>query len=417
MLTDLACKSLIKQAIQLNKSIKKADGKGLFLLASPKNTAYWRYKYRIWGKEKLLSLGVYPETTLSEAREKHYEAHKLVAQNKDPALIRQEFKRQAHLDSRNTFESIGREWHAHNLERWSENHAQMILRRLEMDLFTTIGHMPIKEITPPTLFDALQNIEKREAHEMARRSLQVAGKILRYAVVTGRLDRDFSADLKGQLRPFKRGHYAAMEIDQLPEFLQKLDRNDARLYPETRYALELIMLTLVRTSELIKAKWSEFDLETATWTIPASRMKMKKEHIVPLSSQVMVILIDLKEINDNKTYFQKSEFVFPSQKGPHKHMSNRTILKALDLLDYRGIHTGHGFRSLGMGIAKEKLGYRHEVPDLQLAHAPKSDVDRAYDRAKFLGERRVMMQRLADYIDGLRKPVNKEQKNVTRFQH
>jgi len=403
MLTDLACKSTIKQAIQVGKPIKKSDHKGLYLHAQPSGSAHWRYKYRIWEKEKLLALGSYPEISLSEARERHLAARKLVEQNKDPSMLRQQSKRLAKFDARNTFETIAREWHSRNLERWSDNHAGTILRRLENDLFGSIGNLPIKEITPPVLFEAVKRIENRKAHEMARRSLQIAGKILRFAVATGRLDRDFSADLKGQLRPYKRGHFAAIDIDDLPKFLEVFDKNEARLYPQTRYAMELLMLTLVRTSELIEAKWNEFDLPSATWTIPAERMKMKRTHIVPLSRQAVSILETIAKENGAKSYFQKSDYIFPSQKGPNKHMSNNTILKALALMGYKHIHTGHGFRALGMGIAKEKLGYRHEIPDLQLAHVPAKDVDRAYDRAKFLGERTIMMQRLADYIERVRK--------------
>jgi integrase len=188
--------------------------------------------------------------------------------------------------------------------------------------------LPIREITPPILLSALNKIEQRKAFEVARRSLQVSSQILRYAVVTGRAERNITPDLRGALKPIKRGNFAAMEAKDLPEFIQKLERNEARVFPQTRLAVELMMLTFVRTSELIKAKWTEFDLEARMWVIPAERMKMRKDHMVPLSTQAMEILKQLKEMNPNR------EYVFPSLHEPRKHMSNNTILMVLDRMGY-----------------------------------------------------------------------------------
>lgn len=187
-----------------------------------------------------------------------------------------------------------------------------------------------------------------------------------------------------------------MDVKDLPEFVQKLERNEARLFPQTRLALELMMLTFVRTGELIKAKWSEFDFDAKVWIIPAARMKMRKEHIVPLSSRSIEILQELKAMHVNR------EYVFPSMKNPRSHMRNNAMLMALDRMGYRGIHTGHGFRALAMSTIKEKLGYSHEVVDRQLAHAPKSQVDKAYDRAKYLDQRTKMMQDWADYLASIK---------------
>lgn len=390
-LTDVACRTCRPK----DKPYKLFDGGGLYLHVMPHGGKYWRYKYRFLNKEKVLALGTYPEISLLEAREKHKQAHKLVANGTDPAKVKEDKKRSVKLESKNTFEVIAREWYEHLKDRWSENHARTVMRRLEQDVFPAIGQIPPKEIKAPILLDMLRAIEKRGAYEMARRALQMTGQILRFAIVTGRAERDVSVDLKGALKPFKRTNYAAMEAKDLPEFLQKLSKNEARLFIQTRLAIELLMLTFVRTSELIKATWSEFDLESAMWIIPAERMKMRKDHMVPLSKQAIAILKQLKELNRHRTY------VFVGQHNPKTHMSNNTILMALDRMGYRGIHTGHGFRALAMSTIKEKLGYRHEVIDRQLAHAHRNQIDAAYDRSKFLDERKKMMQEWADYLDAV----------------
>ncbi|HCU24973.1 MAG TPA: integrase [Deltaproteobacteria bacterium] len=392
-LTDKACKN----AKPASKPRKIADGHGLYLEIMPNGSKYWRLKYRFAGKEKRLALGVYPEVSLGEAREKREKARKLLASGSDPSSAKQEEKRRLLLNAENTFEAIAREWYAHHLEKWSDKHAQTILHRLETDLFPALGKRPLQEINPPELLNIVRKIEKRGAYELARRSVQYCGQIFRYAVVTGRADRNPAPELKGALKPVKKGHYAALDSKDLPEFLQKLSRNDARLFPLTRMAVELILLTFVRTGELIQAKWEEFDFAGKTWIIPAERMKMRQAHIVPLSRQVLSILEQIKLLSGNR------EWILPSQKNPRKHMSNNTILFALGRLGYKGQATGHGFRALAMSTIKEKLGYRHEVVDRQLAHAHRNSVDAAYDRAKFLEERRKMMQDWSNYIDKVKR--------------
>ena len=392
-LTDAICRNAKPRA----KPYKLSDGKGLYLEVMPHGSKLWRVKYRYAGKEKRLALGVYDEVSLKDAREKCDLARKRLADGIDPSFAKQEHKRAILLNAENTFEAVARDWHQHNLEKWSENHANTVMRRLEVDIFPKIGNLPIKDITAPILLSPIRAIEKRSAFEMARRALQYCTQAFSYAVVTGRADRNPAKDLSGALKPFKRGHYAAMETKDLPEFLSKLHHNEGRLFPQTRMAIELLMLTFVRTSELIKAKWSEFDFKDAQWVIPAERMKMRKPHIVPLSKQVISILQRLKELNENR------EYVLPGQRNPKEHMSNNAILVALDRMGYRGQHTGHGFRALAMSTIKEKLQYRHEVVDRQLAHAHKNQVDAAYDRAKFLDERKKMMQEWADYLDRVAK--------------
>jgi integrase len=369
------------------------DSLGLYVQIDPNGSKLWRLKYYFLGKEKRLAIGRYPEISLLEAREKRDQARKLLAQNIDPAAVKKEEKHAALVSAATTFELVAREWHEHQKERWTPAHAQDILHRLEMDIFPQIGKLPISDIRPIQVLHALRHIEKRGAFEMARRSMQYCGQIFRYGVITERVERDPTTDLKGALKPFKRGHYSALETDDLPEFVETLERNDARLYVQTRHAIQLLMMTFVRTSELIGAKWSEFNFETNEWIIPAERMKMRRPHIVPLSKQVLSILEKQKQLTGNW------EWIFPNQSRPRDHMSNNTILKALERLGYKGRMTGHGFRALAMSTIKEKLGYRHEVVDRQLAHAPANKVDAAYDRAKFLDERRVMMQEWADYLN------------------
>ncbi len=388
-LTNTTCKN----AKPGTKARKISDGDGMYLEVMPNGSKYWRLKYRILGKEKRLALGVYPEVSLNEARDKRAQARKLLAEGSDPSLAKQEAKRIQTLNSQTTFEAITREWHAHFSSRWTERHAVYILRRLEADIFPSLGGRPITEITAPQLLDSLRKIEKRGAHEIAHRVLQMCGQVFRFAIATGRAERNPAADLKGALKPVQHGHYAALDIKDLPEFLGRLGRNEARLYVQTRLAIQLLMQTFVRTGELINARWNELRLEDAEWHIPAERMKMRQPHIVPLSRQSLELLEELKALNGHR------EWIFPNQHNPKKPMSNNTILFALKRLGYGGRATGHGFRALAMSTIKEKLNYRHEVVDRQLAHAPRSKVAAAYDRAKFLDERRKMMQEWADYLD------------------
>lgn len=388
-LTNTACKN----AKPKEKAYKLADGGGLYLEVMPSGSRYWRLKYRFADKEKRLALGVYPQVSLGEARERREAAKKQLSGGIDPSYAKQENKRQTALNAENTFEAIAREWHEHQKARWSEGHSTDILYRLEKDIFPVLGNRPIADLSAPHILDLLRKIEKRGAHEMARRAVQYCGQIFRYGVVTGRASRDPTGDLRGALQPVQHGHYAAIETGELPDFLRTLENNDARLFIQTRLAVRLLMLTFVRTGEMIGAKWDEIDLEGRQWTIPAERMKMRRPHIVPLSKQALAVLQEQHRMTG------QWEWVFPNQAHPRKHMSNNTVLGALKRLGYKGRMTGHGFRALAMSTIKEKLGYRHEVVDRQLAHAQRNKVDAAYDRAQFLPERKKMMQEWADYLD------------------
>lgn len=391
-LTDIRLKSIKTNS----KTQKLFDGEGLYIEVSPKGSKLWRLKYRYAGKEKLLSLGSYPLISLKEAREKRDNARKLLDQNIDPSIAKKEAKQKAFKESSETFEDIAIEWHDYMKDRWSEGYSRTILKRIKADILPALGKLPIKLITPVILLNALKKIESRGVFETTKRARQYCSQIFRYAVATGRAERDVSVDIIGAFKHARVQHHATIEIEELPDFLHKLHTNQARLFPQTRLAIELMLLTFVRTNELLEATWEEIDFKERIWKIPAERMKMRKAHIVPLSNRTMGILIELYSMNN------QWKWVLPSQTSPRKPMSNNTILYALYRMGYKGKATGHGFRALAMTAIKEKLGYRHEVVDRQLAHAHRNSVDAAYDRAQFLDEREIMMQDWADYISKLR---------------
>lgn len=363
-----------KYAEVREKPYKLADGGGLYLLVKSNGAKHWRLKYRFLGKEKLLALGPYPLISLADARERRDDAKRLLVDGKDPMAQKQAAQRTAVRNAQNTFKAVALEWHERQLDRWSENHALNVMRRFDIDIFPYIGSRPIADIDAPELLDVLRRIEKRGSLDVAARVKQICGQVFRYGIATGRCKRDHSVDLKGALKTGKTQHYPALDIKEMPEFLRALERNEPRLFSRTRKGIRLLMLTFVRTSELIKATWDEFDLENGQWVIPAERMKVGGAHIVPLSRQAIKILKELKE----ETEHLNVKWVLPGQVRPRDHMSNNTLLFAIGRLGYKGRMTGHGFRALAMSTIKERLGYRHEVVDRQLAHAHKSKIDRAY---------------------------------------
>lgn len=392
-LTDMACKA----AKAKEKPYKKFDGGGLYLEVMPNGNKLWRLKYYFLGKEKRLSLGTYALVSLAEARESREKAKKLILQGIDPSVAREDNKRRATRDANNTFEAVALEWHGKQGGRWTPDTAEKIRGYLKNNIFPYIGTRPIAEIDPPELLDVLRKIEARGAYYSAGRIKQICGQIFRYGVATGKAPRDPSADLRGALTTSKTKHYAALSIKDMPLFLQTLEKNDARLFAPTRRAIRLLMLTFVRTTELIHATWSEFDLEKGQWEIPAERMKMRIAHIVPLSRQAVAILKEQKKENAHL----KTDFVFPNQVRPMKPMSNNTVLSGIKRMGYAGRMTGHGFRALAMTTLMEELGYTHEIPDAQLAHAKGDSTRRAYDRTKYLPQRKKMMQTWSDYLDAV----------------
>ncbi len=392
-LSDIQCKT----AAPKNKAYKLSDGGGMYLEVMPNGSKYWRQKYRVKEsgklKEKRLALGVYPEVSLKEARLKRDDAKKLLDNGRDPSLEKQRLQALADDDNANTFKKIALEWYEQRKDTWRPRYATEVIVRLENDIFPHIGNYPIKEIDPPLLLQVIRKIENRGAHELAKRQLQKCGEIFRYAIACGKAVSDPSRDIGGALKPVKKEHFASIDTRELPEFLSVLNSNKARLYNTTQNALRLIMFTFVRTNELINAKWEEIDFERKEWVIPAERMKMGKTHIVPLADQAIEVL------KQQKIEAGHWDHVFPSPVKPQKPISNNTILGALKRMGYQGRMTGHGFRSLAMSTIKQELDYRHEVVDRQLAHVPKSKIDKAYDRAMFLDERKIMMQDWADYLD------------------
>lgn len=374
------------------------DGGGLYLEVAPSGGRWWRLKYRIGGKEKRLSLGVYPAVSLADARERRDEARKLLAAGVDPSAQRQAEKREAAMRDANTFEAVAREWHGKLSAKWTQGHADDVLRRLEANLFPDLGALPIAEIGAPELLAAAREVEGRGAHHLAHRMVAVAGQVFRYGVATGRCQRDPSGDLRGALTPHKPRHQAAVTADELPALIRAIDGYADIGDRQTALALRLLCLTFVRTSELIGAMWAEFrDLDGAapTWEVPAERMKMKQAHVVPLSRQAVAILRELRAIGGG------SRHVLPGR-NPDKPISNNTLLFALYRLGYKGKMTGHGFRAVASSALNE-AGYRPDVIERQLAHKEPNKVRSAYNRAEYLPERRAMMQQWADMVDALAK--------------
>lgn len=375
------------------KPYKLADERGMYLEVYPNGSKYWRMKYRYAGKEKRLALGVYPEITLKEARKRRDDARTLLAEGTDPGQAKQAQKRADKLSAANSFEAVAREWYGKQAHTWVKTHAADVLRRLEANAFPAIGHRGIKEIDPPELLMMARKIEARGAHDLAHRVLQVCGQVFRYGVATGRCTRDPVPDLRGALTPHVKMNQAAVRPEELPDLMRAISTYDQTGDRQTMLALQLLALTFVRTNELIGAVWSEFDLDNAVWVVPAHRMKMKTEHVVPLSAQAVTILRELHPMAGG------SRFVFPGR-SRDKPISNNTLLFALYRLGYKGKMTGHGFRSVA-STALNEMGFRADVVERQLAHCERNEVRGAYNRAEYLQERRGMMQQWGDYLDAV----------------
>lgn len=369
------------------------DAKGLYLEISPAGGRWWRIKYRFQGKERRLSLGVYPDTSLADARARCDDARKVLAAGIDPSAQRKADKHAATMRNASSFEAVALEWYGKQAHVWVPQHASDVLRRLESNLFAEIGDKPIADITAPVLLAAIRKIEHRGAHDLAHRVLQVASQVFRYGVATGRCERDPAPDLRGALTPHRGKHQAAVTPEELPALLRAIDGYGEVGDKLTGYALRLLVLTFVRTNELIGAQWSEFDLDSGVWIIPAVRMKMKTEHVVPLSRQSVEALREVRAMGGGGRY------VFPGR-NPDKPISNNTMLFALYRLGYKGRMTGHGFRAVASTILNE-AGFRADVIERQLAHCERDEIRGAYNRAEYLPERRKMMQQWADMLDAL----------------
>jgi integrase len=389
MLTD----TLIRKAKTPDKPRKLTDGRGLFLLCTPSSGRWWRFKYRFDGKEKLLSLGTYPEVTLAAARDAREEARRKLAAGVDPSVARQQKKRASADAAANGFETIARQWLENVKPKWAPVYLSDTLKRFEAFIFPGIGRKPIAQVTAPELLALLRKVEARGTVETAHKVARACGQVFRFGIASGRCERNPAADLRGALRARpKAQHMAALSASELPVFLKKIDQYDGEM--QTRLALRLMALTFVRTTELRGATWPEIDLDKADWTIPAQRMKTGTSHHVPLSLQAVEAFRALQDMNG------KWPWVFAGR-APTKPMSKNTVLFALYRMGYHSRMTGHGFRALASTTLNE-MGYRSDVIERQLAHVEKNAVRAAYNRAQYLEERRTMMQAWADFLDAQR---------------
>lgn len=391
-LTDTACKNA--KTKDDGAQAKYADEKGMYLLVN-KTGKYWRLDYRFNDKRKTLALGVYPEIGLKLAREKRDEARRLLAEGIDPAELRKVTKATSKLSAANSFEAVAREWFAKYQPTWSEGHATRIIRRLERDIFPWLGNRPIAEITAPELLASLQRIEKRDAIETAHRAMQNCGQVFRYAVATGRAERNPAADLVGAIAPAVKTSFPTItDPSKIAELLRAIDGYKGSFI--TQCALKLAPLVFVRPGELRKAEWSEFDLEHQLWTIPAERMKMREKHFVPLSQQAVAILTELQALTGSR------QFVFPGARTNGRPMSDNTVNAALRRLGYsKEDMTGHGFRHMASTLLNEQ-GWNRDAIERQMAHAERNSIRATYNYAEYLPERTRMMQSWADYLDGLK---------------
>lgn len=391
-LTDIQ----ISKAKPQSKQVTHFDGGGLFLLVSPTGGKLWRFKYRYDGKDKLISLGTYPEITLADARQRREDARKLLANGVDPGAIKKAQKAATVAETENGFETVAREWHSKFSERWSESHTETTLKRLRLDVFPIMGARPINEIKAPELLAMLRRVESRGALETAHRIRTICGQVFRYAVATGRAERDPAADLKGALPPYKKSHLAAItDPKEVAPLLRAIDGYQGSFVVKS--AMQLAALVFVRPGELRQAEWSEIDLEAAEWNIPAERMKMKVAHLVPLSSQAVHILSELKQLTG------RGRYVFTSGRSYARPMSNNAVNAAFRRMGFdKDEMTGHGFRAMARTILDEVLQVRPDYIEHQLAHAVRDANGRAYNRTSHLAERRKMMQTWADYLDGLK---------------
>ncbi len=389
MLTDVAARN----AKFSDKPYKISDSSGLYLLVKPTGK-YWRMNYRFAGKQKTLAIGVYPAVSLVDARKKRDEARELLAKDADPSLAKAINKQVAQYATENTFKAIALEWHAKNTGTWAATTAANIKRYLEKDIFPWLGNRIIKDIAAPDLLAVLRKIESRGAHEKAQRCREYAGRVFRYAIATGRAERDPSGDLRGALTSVKVKHHASITDPKVIGGLLRSIKGFSGSYI-TKCALQLAPLVFVRPSELRHAEWLEIDFDKPEWRIPGHKMKMNEPHIIPLSNQAIEILQSIYPLTG------QGKYVFPSIRSTIRPMSENTINAALRRMGYeKNEMTGHGFRSMASTLLHEH-GWPHEAIERQLAHAERNKVVAAYNYAEHLTKRREMMGWWADHLDCL----------------
>lgn len=392
MLTD----TRIREAKPHQKPYKLTDSNGLYLEIRPSGKKLWRYRYRIAGKENLYALGEYGKgtpglLTLAEARRERDNARHLVKQGLHPAHTRRAALAAKVFENKNSFEAVAREWIEQNRARWSPYYLSQVERALEADVFPYVGNLPIRSVTAAHLLEIVKRVEKR-APTVALLVRQWISGVFRFAVATLRADGDPTAALKGAIARPRVEHHAPLTTTEIPKLLKKLDENGG--FRTTTIAMRLLLLTFVRPVELRAAEWGEFDLDNATWRIPATRMKSRQAHIVPLAPQAVELLRELKTITGG------SNFLFPNNRRPKTFMTATTLNRALERMGYRNRFSAHGFRATASTILNEQ-GYRADVIERQLAHAPRDKVRASYNRAEHLTERKQMMRDWANYIDAL----------------
>lgn len=372
------------------KAYKLADGAGLYLEVVPSGSRYWRMKYRFNGKEKRMAFGVYPAVSLAQARALRDDAKKKLAEGIDPSLAKKEEKLVRDVQLNNTFQAVALEWHGTKVSRWSEGYASDIIEAFNKDIFPYIGQQPVNEIKPLVLLNVLRRIESRGATEKAKKVRQRCSEVFRYAIATGRAEYNPAADLTSAMSGHESKHYPFLTVEELPDFFKALAGYTGS--PLVVLAARLLILTGVRTGELRGAFWSEFDLEKAVWEIPAERMKMKRPHLVPLSTQALEIVQQLKVMSG------QYPLVFPGRNDPRKTMSEASINQVFKRIGYTGRVTGHGFRHTMSTILHEE-GFNTAWIETQLAHVDKNAIRGTYNHALYLEGRREMMQWYADYIN------------------
>lgn len=385
----------VSKAKPREKTYRLYDERGLYLEVSPSGGKWWRFKYRFDGKEKRLSLGTYSDIGLKSARERRDDARKQVANGIDPSAVRKAVRDAREEQAANSFELVAREWHAKFSPNWSADHAGRIWRRLERFVIPYVGAMNIADVTAPALLSLLRRVESKGRLETAHRTRADCGQVFRYAIATGRAERDPSVDLKGALPPVKSRHHASItDTKEIGPLLRAIDGYSGQFV--TLCALRLAPYVFVRPVELRRAEWKEIDLDGREWRIPPERMKVRVLHIVPLSAQAVTILRELQPLTGH------GRFVFPGIRSTARPMSENTVNAALRRLGYaKDEMTGHGFRSMASTLLNEQ-GWNRDAIERQLAHVERNDVRAAYNYAEHLPERRKMMQAWADYLDGLR---------------
>jgi integrase len=389
----------VKKAMPRDKQYKLTDSRGMYLLVLPSGGKYWRYDYTHNNKRKTLALGVYPDISLADARKDHQAAREAVASDQDPNDLKKRKKLGRDIEQSNSFEAIGREWFDKKMHDKSDSYKTRSLRILENDLYPSFGNRPINKVTVPEILQSLRKIEDRDAIDIARRAKQLSGLIFRYAIASGRAQTDPSRDIGDALKKHTKKHYAAItEPLAFGKLLIAIDGYTGT--PIVKTALQLSALLFQRPGEIRNMEWKEINWNDEQWEIPAEKMKMKFSHIVPLSTQSLEILKDLKSLKN------KSKYVFPGARGNSHPLSENGVRTALRYLGYDNqTMTPHGFRATARTILDEKLNQRPDFIEHQLAHAVKDPNGRAYNRTKYLPQRKEMMQLWSNYLDELKSDI------------